>query len=77
MVEIGLTPCAPLPPGSAILDRNLVNCRSNEENVKRVFPKDGDLIIFLDAQRWCQVHCEAVEVFEDLPPVYRWIELLW
>ena len=24
---------------------------------------------FLDAQRWCQVQCEAVEVFEDLPPV--------
>jgi len=22
-----------------------------------------------DAQRWCQVQCEAVEVFEDLPPV--------
>ena len=39
--------------------------------------KDGDLINCLDAQRWFQVHCEAVEVFEDLPPVYRWIELLW
>jgi hypothetical protein len=77
-----LNGCTHFEPKSREL-RNLAAEAILRKCAKRVLPKDGDLsnfsftMFFLDAQRWCQVQCEAVEVFEDLPPVYRWIELLW